>query len=89
MSETERRVREEVCRVVANAANWPTRVGAQMLGRDLAEPIDKIVEALMPIIREVKADAWDECDDAWEFAHRMSHREPWEHLKDNPYKDQQ
>ena len=89
MNETERRVRSEVCRVVANASNWPAPVGAQMLGRDLAEPIDKIIHALLPIIQEAKADAWDECDDAWEFAHRMSNLEPWEHLKDNPYREGQ
>lgn len=58
MSEIERRVNSEVCRVVANVMNWPKPVGAQMLGRDLAEPIDKIVEALLPIIQEAKSSAW-------------------------------
>ena len=56
----ERRVRSEICRVVANASNWPTPVGTQMLGRDLAEPIDKITEALIPLIREAKAEALTE-----------------------------
>lgn len=46
------RIRSEVCRVVANVMNWPTPVGAQMLGRDLSEPIDMIVEAVIPIIHE-------------------------------------
>lgn len=40
-------------------------------------------------IKQIRADAWDECDDAWEFAHRMSNLEPWEHLKDNPYREGQ
>lgn len=60
MSETERRVRFEVCRIIRNISNWPAHIGTQMLGRDLTEPIDKIVEALLPIVRESKADAWDE-----------------------------
>ena len=51
----ERRIRTEVCRIVANASNWPTPVGARMLGRDLAEPIDKIVEAVLPVIHESSA----------------------------------
>ena len=51
----ERRIRTEVCRIVANASNWPTPVGTQMLGRDLAEPIDKIVEAVLPVIHESSA----------------------------------
>ena len=51
----ERRIRAEVCRIVTNASNWPTPVGTQMLGRDLAEPIDKIVEAVLPVIHESSA----------------------------------
>lgn len=57
MSEIEHRVRSEVCRVVANASNWPTPVSAQLLGRDLSEPIDMLVEAIIPIIQEAKAEA--------------------------------
>lgn len=38
-------------------------------------------------IAKIKAEAWDECDDAWEQAHKMSHHEPWEYMKDNPYKE--
>lgn len=41
------RIRSEVGRVVTNASNWPTPVGVQMLGRDLSEPIDMIVEAII------------------------------------------
>ena len=37
---------------------------------------------------EAKAEAWDECEEAWEQAHKMSNREPWDHMKDNPYKEQ-
>lgn len=48
----ERRIRAEVCRIVANASNWPTPVGAQMLGRDLAEPIDMISDAVIKIVQE-------------------------------------
>lgn len=48
----ERRIRAEVCRIVANASNWPTPVGAQMLGRDLAEPIDMISDAVVKLIQE-------------------------------------
>lgn len=38
---------------------------------------------------EAKAEAWDECEEAWEQAHKMSNREPWDHMKDNPYKEEQ
>lgn len=48
----ERRIRTEVCRIVTNASNWPTPVGAQMLGLDLAEPIDMISDAVVKIIQE-------------------------------------
>lgn len=36
---------------------------------------------------EAKAEAWDECDDAWEHAHSLDNIEPWEYMKDNPYKE--
>lgn len=83
MSDTERRVRAEVCRVVANVSNWPTPVGAQMLGCDLAEPIDKITEALLPIVREVKADAWDEGMEAAQRAASLRTYTP-----DNPFREE-
>lgn len=56
----EKRIKSEVCRVVANASNWPDPIAAQMLGRDLAEPISKIVEAITPLIREAKAESLTE-----------------------------
>lgn len=52
MTNNAERIRSEVGRVVTNASNWPTPVGAQMLGRDLSEPIDKIVEAVLSITHE-------------------------------------
>ena len=55
----EKRIKSEVCRVVANASNLPDPIAAQMLGRDLAEPISKIIEAITPLIREAKAEVYD------------------------------
>lgn len=58
------------------------------LARKIISMGDQFQEILRDEVKTAKAKAWDECDDAWEFAHRMSNLEPWEHLKDNPYKEQ-
>jgi len=59
----ENRIRSEVCRVVANASNWPDPVATHMLGRDLAEPIDKIAEALILLVREAQAETYKDAAD--------------------------
>ncbi|MFI8412834.1 hypothetical protein ACIGB6_10190 [Paeniglutamicibacter gangotriensis] len=42
---------------------------------------------LAPAIREREIDVWDECDNAWTAAHKMSNYDPWEFLPDgNPYR---
>ena len=42
---------------------------------------------LAPLIREREIDVWDECDNAWTAAHKMSNYDPWEFLPDgNPYR---
>lgn len=60
MKDLEEQVSLEVARVVTNSLNWPNPIGTHMLGRDLAVPIDKIVKALLPVILEREAEAWDE-----------------------------
>lgn len=50
--------------VVTNGSNWPAAVAPYLLGRDLAEPIEKITAALVPIFRESQAEAWDKGHEA-------------------------
>lgn len=57
MSTLESRIAAAVGRVVTNVSNWPDAVAPHMLGRDLAEPIDKIAAALAPVIAEAQAEA--------------------------------
>jgi len=47
---------------------------------------DEFTRWLETVRAEAKAEAWDECDDMWDAAHSLNHIEPWDHLKDNPYK---
>lgn len=60
MTSLEDLIAREVGRVITDASNFPEPMQAHMLGRDLSEPIDKIVAALLPVIRKREADAWDE-----------------------------
>lgn len=46
-------------------------------------------ELIRSEVKKAKAQAWDECEKAWEQAHKISHREPWDYMKDNPYKEGQ
>lgn len=92
MSENKLRARIalEVGRVVTDVSNWPSPVSAHMLGRDLAEPIDKITEALLPVIREAKAEALEE---AAENIHEIDGREDtmarrWLRARANQYKEE-
>ena len=52
----EARVRLEVAHGITNISNWPEPIQVHLLGRDLAGPINKLAEALLPLI----ADAWEE-----------------------------
>lgn len=60
MSTLEQRIRLEVARVITNASNFPEPMRVHMWGRDLSEPIDMIAAALLPVIREAQAEAFDD-----------------------------
>lgn len=38
-------------------------------------------------LNKVQAEVWEQCEFYWEAAHKMSHREPWEYMVENPYKE--
>ena len=87
-------IARQVRKVVTNCSNWPSTVGAEMLGRDLSVPINKIIGALLPVVKQLKAEAWEEgakvaydlaSDDigAWEVLHEFPEEFPEEAV--NPY----
>lgn len=59
MADIEELTRIAVGRVITNANNWPRPISVHVLGRDLSEQIDKLVDALLPVIREREAEVWD------------------------------
>lgn len=75
---TKEQVRLEVARVIANATNWPEPLQARMLGHDLSEPIDMIVDALIPIL-------WSVWDDGYDDGHFVAETRGLE-VRRNPYR---
>lgn len=83
MSTLEARIRLEVGRVITNANNFPEPMRAHMLGRDLAEPIELITKALLPVIAEAQAEAYEKGHldgDLYQYFDGMYPRKP------NPYR---
>lgn len=63
-SPLEAQVHFKVALVVTNVSHWPDAAVSHLMGRDLSGPIDRLVEALLPVIAKAQAEAWDAGHDA-------------------------
>ena len=58
---------------------------SQMISsREMREELGREFDKL---IAEVQAEAWEAGRDAFEWAHKMDHLEPWYYLAENPHRE--